>query len=211
MKKRWIAVVLVAAGTVIICLSYNLWDIPIALYCRNLSRSTLDAAEIVTTAGEAKWYFMLCVPLFVLFRFIIKNKIRAMRMLFLFITISASGIVNTVLKWIAGRNRPINLFDYDFYGFNFFKVIYESNSFPSGHALTAFSVAAALSILYPRTGFIVFPAAIAIAASRVLLTVHFLSDVIAGAVIGTICTLAVKYYFDHFKIDLFSRAGEQGR
>lgn len=202
MKKRWIAALMIATGTVFICISYNLWDIPVALYCRNLSPSIRDVAEIVTKAGESKWYFIIFVPLFLLFRFILKNKDQAMRMLFLVLAISASGIVNTIIKWAAGRNRPINLFNYDFYGFNFFEVIYESTSFPSGHALTVFSLAAALSILYPRTRFIVFPAAIIIALSRVVLTSHFLSDIMAGAVLGTICTLVVKYFFDRYRVEL---------
>ncbi len=202
MKKRWIAALMVATGTVLICISYNLWDIPVALHCRTLSRSILDMAEIVTKAGESKWYFIIFVPAFLLFRFVLKNENRAMRMLFLVLAISASGIVNTLIKWVAGRNRPINLFNYDFYGFNLFEVIYESTSFPSGHALTVFSLAAALSILYPRTGFVVFPAAIIIALSRVVLTSHFLSDIMAGAVLGTICTLVVKYLFDRFRVEL---------
>jgi membrane-associated phospholipid phosphatase len=202
------AALMVVSGAVLIILSYHLWDIPVAYYCRGLSRSVLDIAEIVTRAGDSKWYFMMFVPAFLIFYFIVKNKIWAMRMLFLVICISASGIVNMLVKWIAGRNRPINLFNHGFYGFNYFEVIYESVSFPSGHSLTAFSLAAAVTILYPRAGIIAFPAAIAIATSRVMITSHFVSDVIAGAVLGTICTLAVKYYFDRRKITLTGTAGE---
>jgi len=132
-----------------------------------------------------------------------------MKYLFLVITISASGIVNSIVKWIAGRNRPVNLFNYDFYGFTFFKVIHESTSFPSGHSLTAFSLAVAFTILYPRAGFAVFPVALVIAASRVILTSHFISDVIAGAVLGAVCTLTVKYCFDRFKIDLSVHSGDR--
>lgn len=208
MKKKWIALTVVPAA-VLICISYFFWDIPVALYCHHLNRSVLDIAEIVTKAGESKWYFMIFVPLFLLFRFVLKNKNQAMRMLFLVLAISASGIVNTIIKWVAGRNRPINLFNYDFYGFNFFEVIYESTSFPSGHALTVFSLAAAVSILYPRTRFVVFPAALVIALSRVILTSHFLSDIMAGAVLGTICTLTVKYLFDRYKVELFPLPKEQ--
>lgn len=125
-----------------------------------------------------------------------------MKMLFLVIAISASGLMNTLIKWIAGRNRPINLFNHGLFGFDFFEVGYELNSFPSGHALIPFSLAAALSILFPRFGFLAFVPAAAIALSRVAITAHYLSDVIAGAVIGVVCTLMVKYYFDRFKIEL---------
>ena len=57
-------------------------------------------------------------------------------------------------------------------------------SFPSGHTITAFAVAVSLAGFYPE----LFPGllfcAISIAASRVLLGMHFLSDVLAGAALG---------------------------
>jgi undecaprenyl-diphosphatase len=58
-------------------------------------------------------------------------------------------------------------------------------SFPSGHTITAFAIAVSLSRFYPElTIGLVFCAA-SVAASRILLGMHLLSDVIAGAVIGT--------------------------
>jgi len=59
-------------------------------------------------------------------------------------------------------------------------------SFPSGHTITAFSVAVTLSLFYPELapGFLF--CAVSIAASRILLGMHFLSDVLAGAAIGTL-------------------------
>ena len=58
-------------------------------------------------------------------------------------------------------------------------------SFPSGHTITAFAMAVSLSLFYaPITPVLVF-CALSIAVSRVILGMHFLSDVIAGAAIGT--------------------------
>jgi undecaprenyl-diphosphatase len=59
-------------------------------------------------------------------------------------------------------------------------------SFPSGHTITAFSVALSLSHFYPNLAAGLLFCAISIAASRVLLGMHFLSDVLAGAAIGAI-------------------------
>jgi len=58
-------------------------------------------------------------------------------------------------------------------------------SFPSGHTITAFSVAVSLSLFYPTLAAGLFFCAISVAASRILLGMHFLSDVLAGAAIGT--------------------------
>lgn len=57
-------------------------------------------------------------------------------------------------------------------------------SFPSGHTITAFSMATSLMKFYPDlTGILLF-CAISIALSRLMLGMHFLTDVLAGAAIG---------------------------
>jgi undecaprenyl-diphosphatase len=58
-------------------------------------------------------------------------------------------------------------------------------SFPSGHTITAFSVAVSLSLFYPSIAPALLFCAVSVAASRVVLGMHFLSDVLAGAAIGT--------------------------
>ncbi|MEE9911112.1 MAG: phosphatase PAP2 family protein [Deltaproteobacteria bacterium] len=206
MKQKWIVLLLMTSGAFLTYFAYIYWDVPIAYYCRGFSRSVLDIAEIVTNAGDSKWYFILFVPAFLISWFALKNRTWSRRMLFLVAAISVSGLISTLIKWIAGRNRPINLFNHELFGFNFFEVGYELNSFPSGHAVTAFSLAAALTILFPRFGILAFIPATAIALSRVVITAHYLGDIIAGAVVGAISTLAVKYVFDRFKIELAPRA-----
>ena len=57
-------------------------------------------------------------------------------------------------------------------------------SFPSGHTITACAVASALSQFYPGLALGLCFCAASIAVSRVLLGMHFVSDVIAGAVMG---------------------------
>jgi undecaprenyl-diphosphatase len=57
-------------------------------------------------------------------------------------------------------------------------------SFPSGHTITAFAVAVSLSLFYPSLAIGLLFCAISVALSRILLGMHFLSDVLAGAVIG---------------------------
>lgn len=57
-------------------------------------------------------------------------------------------------------------------------------SFPSGHTITAFAVAVSLSLFYPGLAIGLLFCALSVAASRILLGLHFLSDVVAGAAIG---------------------------
>src|SRR6266481_1929228 len=57
-------------------------------------------------------------------------------------------------------------------------------SFPSGHTMTAFSIALVLSYFYHGMEVPVFFFAASIAISRIVLGMHFLSDVLAGAILG---------------------------
>jgi undecaprenyl-diphosphatase len=57
-------------------------------------------------------------------------------------------------------------------------------SFPSGHTMTAFSIALVVSYFYPSLEGALFFVALSIALSRIVLGMHFLSDVLAGMVIG---------------------------
>jgi undecaprenyl-diphosphatase len=58
-------------------------------------------------------------------------------------------------------------------------------SFPSGHTITAFAVAVSLSLFFPDLWIGLLFCAVSVAASRILLGMHFLSDVVAGAIAGS--------------------------
>lgn len=57
-------------------------------------------------------------------------------------------------------------------------------SFPSGHTITAFAIAVALGAFYPSIRPELLFCAASVACSRILLGMHFLSDVIAGGILG---------------------------
>ncbi len=59
-------------------------------------------------------------------------------------------------------------------------------SFPSGHALNAFAVGSVVALAYPSAALPVLGLAASIAASRVVLGLHWLSDVLAGALAGSL-------------------------
>jgi undecaprenyl-diphosphatase len=63
-------------------------------------------------------------------------------------------------------------------------------SFPSGHTMTAFSIALVVSYFYPTLQWPLYFLALSIALSRVVLGMHFLSDVLAGAILGTALGIA---------------------
>jgi undecaprenyl-diphosphatase len=59
-------------------------------------------------------------------------------------------------------------------------------SFPSGHTLHAVCFALQASLHFPQLAWVLIPLAVTIAASRVVLGLHYPTDVLAGAVLGAL-------------------------
>jgi undecaprenyl-diphosphatase len=79
---------------------------------------------------------------------------------------------NQIVKVLVRRPRPADK-----------RASTHSNlSFPSAHATTSFCGAR----MYRRLGLDLYPLAVALAASRLVLRVHHPSDVAAGAALGTV-------------------------
>jgi membrane-associated phospholipid phosphatase len=91
-------------------------------------------------------------------------------------------IFSSALKYTVNRDRP-----YETYPDIIQKMDVTSPSFPSGHTSAAFSTATSISLAYPKWYFIVpsYAWAGAVAYSRMELGVHYPSDVLAGAMIGS--------------------------
>ncbi len=61
-----------------------------------------------------------------------------------------------------------------------------SGSFPSGHAVFYFAIAAVVGRYYPKTSILFYLAAFLISVSRIISGVHWPSDIVAGATIGIV-------------------------
>src|SRR5882724_6643345 len=85
------------------------------------------------------------------------------------------------LKKLSGRKRPCEIEPHCWATL----LPPDQFSFPSGHTITAFAVAIALGEYYPTLLPALLVCAVSIAASRILLGMHFLSDVLVGALLGT--------------------------
>ena len=109
----------------------------------------------------------------------------------LFASIALSGIAVDLLKVVVGRPRPKLLFASGAYEFSWIGLGADHWSFPSGHAATAAALATALWCLWPEPLLLYASAAALVAASRVVMGAHYLSDVIMGAFIGIVVSRAL--------------------
>ncbi|HKO17078.1 MAG TPA: phosphatase PAP2 family protein [Gemmatimonadaceae bacterium] len=119
-------------------------------------------------------------------------------------SVFVADAVTLLLKGMAGRARPFVVSDTNAHAFKFGRGFTNSDyqSFPSGHATTAFAAAAAVTAetgrWWPRSTWVVGPlmygGASLVGLSRMYHNRHWASDVALGAAIGTFAGQKVVQY-----------------
>ncbi|MFA6136638.1 MAG: phosphatase PAP2 family protein [Sulfurimonas sp.] len=208
-KKRYL--LYISSLVPILFFSYFFIDKTVAKYFLS-NVSTYEAlGDFISIFGESHWYFATAIIGFAFFRFFKKNELFAQRFLFLLYINLFSGVISLVLKNLFGRIRPWGLRDGgDTYGFLLFqnfdmgfieKMKYHFttladapttySSFPSGHTTTLFAAFTYLSILFPKYFYLWLSIATALACGRILDNDHFVSDIFAGIIVGTLSTMFI--------------------
>jgi len=118
-----------------------------------------------------------------------------LRLQFLFLALSVPLVAGELLKWIAGRGRPFVGGHANAFNFVPFAGTEAHASFPSAHSITAFALAFAIAAVWPRLRGLMIAYALLIALTRLVLLAHHPSDVVAGAMIGLIGAMWVRYWF----------------
>ena len=199
------------AAILFILFSYFYLDIPIAKYFISHKYDYKEIGDIFSIAGQSQWYIVPGLFGFLIYRYYKKNELFAQRFLFLFYVNVFSGILSIILKTLFGRMRPWGLqHGEDQYGFLLFqnfnlgffdKIKYQFEaikhatasyaSFPSGHSTTVFAMFTFLSLMFPKYRYFWFLLASLVAISRLLANDHFLSDIVAGALLGVVSSVYV--------------------
>jgi undecaprenyl-diphosphatase len=128
------------------------------------------------------------------------------RLAFLICAIALPGLVVSIVKPLIGRVRPfVNgaIDPFAFHPLAYFRELFGSmpfpeyfyGSMPSGHTTNAFAIAVAFGALLPRLWPLLIGFALLIAASRLAIGVHHLTDVMVGALFGTAGALAIRNVF----------------
>ncbi len=182
-------------------LSYAVLDRPLALFFQANSPTVDRVFQFVTTFGVSTGWLVATAVIgllcwgaagFVGDRTIAQRlRMLAAEAAFIFAAVALSGLIADLVKPMFGRLRPKLYVANRLFGFTGNGAHADHWSFPSGHAVTATALALALSFLYPRGWPIYWAAALLIAASRVVIDAHYLSDVIGGAFLGIAVTWAL--------------------
>lgn len=145
---------------------------------------------MVTDIGLGQWFLGGSAIVYVVARLRGRTTISG-QAAFVFITVAVSGIVVNLLKVVAGRMRPKLFLREAEHGFDPFSFGHDFASFPSGHATTLAAASFALALILPQWRWPILASGMALAFTRVMVTAHFLSDVIAGVALGMLSSWIV--------------------
>jgi membrane-associated phospholipid phosphatase len=118
-----------------------------------------------------------------------------LRLQFVLLAVSVPLVAGELVKWTAGRGRPFVGGQANPFNFAPFAGTEAHASFPSAHSITAFALAFAIAAVWPRMRGLMIAYALMIAFTRLVLLAHHPSDVVAGATIGIIGVMCVRYWF----------------
>ena len=147
--------------------------------------------KVITFLGNDGIFFIVLSIVFLLFRRTRKIGV-----------IAASGLLmsylvnNVILKNLVARTRPYEVIE----GLTYLVEKPHDLSFPSGHAAVSFVIAVILFRRLPKTiGIPAFVLAVLVSLSRLYLGVHYPTDVLVGALSGSVLAyLADRYIGGYF-------------
>jgi undecaprenyl-diphosphatase len=177
-------------------------DAPVMRAAAQLPRGFLDFVNEISDFGRGAWPLTPLGILLIAGTVLLLPSLRHMtrgalaaatvKVGYMFVAIGLTGLADTIIKRIIGRVRPSDLGAFAYEPLSWRS---EYASFPSGHTANVFATLVAVGLIFPRARPALWVYALVIAASRVIGSAHFVSDVIAGAAFGAFGAIVIRDWF----------------
>ncbi|MCX6141424.1 MAG: phosphatase PAP2 family protein [Candidatus Kapabacteria bacterium] len=189
-------IAIIAIG-ILAMLASMIWiDLPLATWINAHNTSELrQIGSGLEELGKSQWILGYClIVTLVAWR---SMRSFAKQHIAFFVSVAASGILSNVIKVILCRPRPPLFIEQGITQWHLlgFQMEYIWNSFPSGHATTGLAIAISGSAAYPRLKWLFWSVGLAIVLGRLMLNAHYLSDVIAGSLLGGVVAMWILRRF----------------
>lgn len=188
-------------GLLLVAAAMVFLDAPAMSTARGLPLWLVNGFNEVTDYGKSGWFLVPLAGLIIVAAVFAPIAARVtnlvltaimVRLMYLFFAIAVPGLVVTIVKGFIGRGRPSDAGPFVYLPWTW---RHEYASLPSGHSTTAFAAAVAIAMLFPRLRIPLLIFAVVIATSRVVITAHFVSDVVAAAFVGSFGAIVVRNWF----------------
>ncbi len=200
-RHALLTIAVVGAIIVALMVGFDAWEIALM---PPRGAAGLWPARILTDFGKDS-YVLSVLAAMLLFVTLVTAALRGtsrarlqafgFRLQFLFCAVLVPLLPGEMLKWIIGRGRPFVGGQANPFNFTPLAGTEAYFSMPSAHAITAFALAFAVSAVWPWMRGVMIAYALLIAFTRLVLLAHHPSDVVAGALIGVVGAMFVRYWF----------------
>jgi len=192
----------VFAAAVLVTLAMLALDFRAMTFAHTLPLWVIDTFNEITDFGQGGWFLIPIGTIIVLAaihatpaagrigNLVIVSLI--VRLEFVFLAVALPGLTVTIVKRLIGRVRPSDLGPFAYMPWSW-QPAYAS--MPSGHATTACAAAVAIGAVWPKARVPMWIFAVVIALSRVVITAHYVSDVIAAGFVGAFGAILVRNWF----------------
>ena len=177
-------------------LAYFFLDRPLAEGIKHFSKEWRPLIKLGTAIISPSLHLPLWIAAFLLVR--LRKHPLTLPLFEIALVQSISIAVVRLIKVFIGRARPALFLKKEIFGFHGLEWNNHFHSFPSGHTMTAFTLAASLSLIMPRYRYLYFGGAALLALTRPLLLEHYLSDVIGTTVIAYLIAYLVHQFMKKF-------------
>lgn len=116
---------------------------------------------------------------------------------YIFFVTAGPGLLANLLKRLIGRARPLHLDEYGLFSFQPVFNDWTFQAIPSGHTTVVFAFAMGVIFLLPKLRWWMMAFALLGGISRIMVGVHYPTDVFAGILTGIIAAYAVRNYWLH--------------
>lgn len=172
---------------------FNVVDQREFAFCQSINRSLRFRPvhgyfQIVSRLGDGWFWYLVILAL----PFISPEDGLAIALLMVATGLSCTISYKLLKRWLI-RERPFISFP----SINCGTPPLDRYSFPSGHTLHAVCFNTVVALTAPEVAWLLFPFTLSVAASRVVLGLHYPSDVAVGALIGwCLALLSVSCFYE---------------
>ena len=191
-----LAPLLMLGGLLLLALSPALLDAPMLNWARQKASSGILAwwGQLAYVAGLASVQY-IGLGLAALFCWFSWRRGLVYTLLIAGASVTASGLATQVIKHLVGRPRPRLGMDTSWLAGPTW--VSDWHSFPSGHTSTSVALACVLAAKFPDKAWLFYGLAALVGVGRVLSGSHYVSDVMAGALLGLAVGLPMSLLLGH--------------